>query len=157
MAMTSGGVRRGAGRKRKLKSPYDPKVRMHNVLNKLGKKYRGYVLPAYLDGRHLPTEDDLWLSLLLSEDKRIRLDTLRYLKNRAEGEPSHQVNHTVQHLIAMEEGRQLARKMLELKNRKTLELTTSRSDPREPSESEPSAETKSEVAKDETVGTAGDS
>lgn len=108
-----------------MKPAYGSKAHVQSVLNKLGKPYRGYcieLIPKIYQLAHLPTEDDLWLSLLLSEDKRIKLDTLKYLKNRAEGEPSHQVNHSVQHLIAIEDGRRLARKMLELKNKKTLEV-----------------------------------
>lgn len=123
--MPSGGARRGAGAKRKLKPQFGSKTHVQSVLNKLGKPYRGYcieLIPKIYQLAHLPTEDDLWLSLLLSEDKRIKLDTLKYLKNRAEGEPSHQINHSVQHLIAVEEGRQLARKMLQLKNKKTIEV-----------------------------------
>lgn len=124
----SGGRRPGAGAKRKNKAPYGSKTAVESVLSKLGKKCRALcleIIPKQYHLGHLPSEDDLWLSLLLSEDKRIRLDTLRYLKNRAEGEPSHQVNHTVQHLIAIEEGRQLARKMLDLKNKRTLEIAPS--------------------------------
>lgn len=117
--MARGGIRAGAGCKRKLKPTFASKARADSVLSKLGKPYRGVALPEHIE-RRLPTEDDLWLSLLLSDDQRIKLDALKYLKNRAEGEPSHQVNHTIQHLIAMEEGRQLSRQMLALKQKTKL-------------------------------------
>ena len=117
--MGRGGHRPGAGCKRKLKQPYATKVQASSVLSRLGKDYRGFAAPAWMEKR-LPTEDDLWLSLVLSEDQRIRLEALKYLKNRAEGEPSHQDNHTIQHLIVMEEGRQLSRQMLALKQKTML-------------------------------------
>lgn len=150
--MPSGGARRGAGAKRKLKPQFGSKTHVQSVLNKLGKPYRGYcveLIPKIYQLAHLPTEDDLWLSLLLSEDKRIKLDTLKYLKNRAEGEPSHQINHTVQHLIAVEEGRQLARKMLALKNRKTLEAAPSLEPEPLPSASGPASEQPSQEKAEE--------
>ena len=120
--MPKGGLRAGAGRKRTPKVPFATRARVRSVLNKLGKPYWGVGLPAYQGGKRLPTEDDLWLGLITSEDKRLRLETMKYLKNRAEGEPSQKVNHTIQHLIAMEEGRQLSRQMLALKQKRLLEV-----------------------------------
>ena len=118
-----GGFRRGAGAKRKLRV-FAAKDKVESVLRKLGKPYKGTGLPGLLSyGQILPAEDDLWISLLLSPDQRIRMHTLMYLKDRVEGKPSQEVSHTVEHLIAAEEGRHLARKMLALKNRKTIEVT----------------------------------
>ena len=118
--MPKGGLRAGAGRKRTPKVPFATRARVRSVLNKLGKPYWGVGLPAYQGGKRLPTEDDLWLGLILNEDKRLRLETIKYLKNRLEGEPSQKVNHTIQHLIAIEEGRTLSRQMLALKKQRRL-------------------------------------
>lgn len=82
--MAKGGARPGAGRKPKPKLPFAAKVQAETVLGKLGGRH---------NGKKLPTEDELWLTMLLGTDLRIRLDALKYLTNRRDGEPIHTVNH----------------------------------------------------------------
>ena len=80
--MPKGGKRPGAGRKAKPKLAFIPKSEANNVLDKLGHDYKG---------KRLPHEDDLWLGLILQPDLRLRLDTLKYLTDRAKGKPVQQI------------------------------------------------------------------
>jgi hypothetical protein len=80
--MPRGGKRPGSGAKKKMKLPFAPKPQAVSVLSHLGTEYKG---------QKLPSKDDLWLQLLLAQDLRIRLDSLKYLTDREEGKPA-QVN-----------------------------------------------------------------
>lgn len=83
--MPRGGKRPGAGRKKKPELPFAAKQESASVLAKLGTKYRGKVLPS---------EDELWLMLLVAQDLRIRLDSLKYLTDRRDGKPAQPNTHT---------------------------------------------------------------
>ena len=74
--MAKGGKREGAGRKPK------PKI----VLTAT----KGIATEVFLrlDGKKNPTEVQLWLTLLADSDKRLRLDTLKYLTDRRDGKPA---------------------------------------------------------------------
>lgn len=71
-----GGARAGAGRKPKPKIPI---VATKGVATEVFSK---------LDGKHNPTEVQLWLSLLAAKDDRLRFDTLKYLTDRRDGKPA---------------------------------------------------------------------
>src|SRR5690348_7197250 len=83
--MAKGGARPGAGRPPKRKIPFAPKSQAVSVLNKLGSEFHD---------QKLPTEDELWLSMLIAKDLRIRLDALKYLTDRRDGKPAQNVEVT---------------------------------------------------------------
>ncbi len=76
--MAKGGKRPGSGRKKKPPLPIAEKKQAESVLELLGTTYKG---------KQIPTEHDLWISLMCSPDQRIRLDALKYLTDRREGKP----------------------------------------------------------------------
>lgn len=80
--MPKGGTRKGAGRKPKPKLPFVPKKDASSVLELLGTKH---------NDKQLPTEADLWLSMLLSHDEGTRFRALSYLTDRRDGKAMQQV------------------------------------------------------------------
>lgn len=108
--MGRGGKRAGAGRKAKPKTSFAPKAQSVEVLGKLGGEHQG---------KKLPTENDLWLTLLVAQDLRIRLDALRYLTDRRDGRAVQTVNHLhdkpIEHNITFS----IAEKLREARERAT--------------------------------------
>jgi hypothetical protein len=77
--MPRGGARPGAGRKRRAQLPFAAKKQADSVLSKLGTEYKG---------KHLPSEDELWLTALIGTDIRLRVEALKYLTDRRDGKPN---------------------------------------------------------------------
>ena len=70
------------GRPPKEKIPFGmaTKGMATTILGTLGTEYRG---------RQLPSELEVWLGLILdAKDKRLRLDTMKYLTDRRDGKPA---------------------------------------------------------------------
>src|SRR6266404_3528832 len=82
--MAKGGKREGAGRKKKPTLPFVGKDQSTRVIEYLGKEYRG---------KKLPTEDDLWLTLICGGDPRLRFDVLKYLTDRRYGKATQPIDH----------------------------------------------------------------
>lgn len=92
--MAKGGARPGAGRKPKAKIPFIAKKDAESVLEHLGKDIE---LPTADGGKRkqkLPTRLELWITLLLAADLRVRLQALSTLEDREFGKPAQRTEVT---------------------------------------------------------------
>jgi len=108
--MAKGGKRPGAGRKAKPKLPFAAKAQAASVLNKLG---------GHHGDKKLPSEDDLWLSLVLGQDLRVRMDALKYLTDRRDGKAVQNINHLHDKPIEVNHTFSIADKLREARERAT--------------------------------------